>query len=203
VGPDFDFSASPVLVSTPEGRELIVVAQKAGVATAIDPDDPGEALWQYRFGEGSPVGGVWGLASDGERAYFAAADQFTESPGGMSAVDLETGEAVWSADPQPTLCQAGPGCSAAQSAALTAIPGVVFSGGADGGVRAYDSATGEIIWMFDTNRPFETVNGVEAKGGSIDGPGPIVAGGRLYVTAGNGGFVGSPGNVLLMFEAAG
>jgi polyvinyl alcohol dehydrogenase (cytochrome) len=200
VGPDFDFSASPVLVTTPEGRELIVVAQKAGVATAIDPDDPGETLWQYRFGEGSPVGGVWGLASDGERAYFAAADQFTESPGGMSAVDLATGQAVWTAEPQPPLCQAGPGCSAAQSAALTAIPGVVFSGGADGGVRAYDSATGEIVWTFDTNRPFETVNGVAANGGSIDGPGPIVAGGRLYVTAGNGGFVGSPGNVLLAFE---
>jgi polyvinyl alcohol dehydrogenase (cytochrome) len=99
------------------------------------------------------------------------------------------------------MCSPDPGpCSAAQSAALTAIPGAVFSGGADGGVRAYDSETGEVIWTFDANRSFETVNGVEAKGGSIDGPGPIVSGGMLYVTAGNGGFVGTPGNVLLAFE---
>jgi polyvinyl alcohol dehydrogenase (cytochrome) len=201
VGPDYDFSASPVLVTAPNGKDLIVVTQKAGVATALDPDDGGRTLWQYRFGEGSPVGGVWGLATDGTRAYFAAADQFTESPGGMSAVDLATGEEVWTAPPQPVLCSpdAGP-CSAAQSAALTAVPGVVFSGGADGGVRAYDSGTGEIIWSFDANRAFETVNGVEAKGGSIDGPGPVVSGGMLYVTAGNGGFVGTPGNVLLAFE---
>jgi polyvinyl alcohol dehydrogenase (cytochrome) len=135
------------------------------------------------------------------RAYFAAADQFTESPGGMSAVDLATGEAVWTAPPQDRLCTPGAGpCSAAQSAALTAIPGVVFSGVADGGVRAYDSATGEVIWLFDANREFETVNGVAARGGSIDGPGPVVAGGMLYVTSGNGGFVGTPGNVLLAFE---
>jgi polyvinyl alcohol dehydrogenase (cytochrome) len=202
VGPDYDFSASPVLVTRADGEDLIVVTQKAGVGTALDPDDRGRTLWQHRFGEGSPVGGVWGLASDGARAYFAAADQFTESPGGMSAVDLATGAEVWSAPPQPVLCTPGPGCSAAQSAAVTAIPGVVFSGGADGGVRAYDAATGAIVWSYDTNRSFATVNGVEAKGGSIDGPGPVVAGGLLYVTAGNGGFVGSPGNVLLAFEVA-
>ncbi len=201
VGPDHDFSASPALVATPEGRDLIVVTQKSGMGYALDPDDEGRILWEHRWGEGSPVGGVWGLATDGARAYFAAADQFTESPGGMSAVDLATGEAVWAAPPQPPLCEPGPGCSAAQSASLTAIPGVVFSGGADGGVRAYDAETGAIVWTFDANRDFETVNGVEARGGSIDGPGPIVAGGRLYVTAGNGGFVGSPGNVLLAFEA--
>jgi polyvinyl alcohol dehydrogenase (cytochrome) len=200
VGPDYDFAASPVLVTLADGRDLIVVAQKAGVGTALDPDDRGRTLWQHRFGEGSPVGGVWGLASDGARAYFAAADQFTESPGGMSAVDLMTGAEVWSAPPQPLLCTPGPGCSAAQSAAVTAIPGVVFSGVADGGVRAYDAATGAVIWSYDTNRTFASVNGVETRGGSIDGPGPVVAGGMLYVTAGNGGFVGSPGNALLAFE---
>jgi polyvinyl alcohol dehydrogenase (cytochrome) len=201
VGPDYDFSASPMLVTGPDGRELLVVPQKAGMGYALDPDAAGRTVWEHRFGEGSPVGGVWGAATDGERAYFAAADQFTETPGGMTAVDLATGEEVWAAPPQPVLCTLGAGpCSAAQSAAVTAIPGAIFSGGADGGVRAYDAETGEVIWLFDANRAFETVNGVEAKGGSIDGPGPIVAGGMLYVTAGNGGFVGSPGNVLLAFE---
>jgi polyvinyl alcohol dehydrogenase (cytochrome) len=200
VGPDHDFAASPMLVAAPDGRELIVVPQKAGVGYALDPDDAGRLVWEHRFGEGSPVGGVWGAASDGRRVYFGAADQFTETPGGLSAVDLATGEQVWSAPPQPTLCTPGRGCSAAQSAALTVIPGVVFSGGADGGVRAYDADTGAVIWTFDANQSFATVNGVAATGGSIDGPGPIIAGGMLYVTAGNGGIVGSPGNVLLAFE---
>jgi polyvinyl alcohol dehydrogenase (cytochrome) len=33
----------------------------------------------------------------------------------------------------------------------------------------------------------------------MDGPGPIVAGGMLFVNAGYGGLVGRPGNVLLAF----
>jgi len=55
------------------------------------------------------------------------------------------------------------------------------------------------VWQFDTNREFQTVNGVKAKGGTMDGPGPVVAGGMVYVTSGYGGFVGRPGNVLLAF----
>ena len=43
------------------------------------------------------------------------------------------------------------------------------------------------------------MNGVKAKGGSMDGPGPIVAGGMLFVNSGYGGIVGRPGNVLLVF----
>jgi polyvinyl alcohol dehydrogenase (cytochrome) len=200
VGPDFDFSASPGLVTTSDGRDLLVVSQKAGVGYALDPDAEGAVLWQYRWGNGSPVGGVWGSATDGERAYFAVADQLTPAPGGLHGVDLETGERVWYAEPPTPLCTPGPGCSAAQSAAVTAIPGVVFSGSADGGMRAYAAETGRVLWTFDTNRAFDTVNGVEARGGSIDGPGPVGAGGMLFVTAGNGGFVGTPGNVLLAFE---
>jgi polyvinyl alcohol dehydrogenase (cytochrome) len=203
VGPDFDFSASPLLVTTRAGRELLVVTQKSGVGYALDPARQGERVWEYRWGRGSPVGGVWGATSDGERAYFGVADNLTPAPGGLHAVDLETGERVWFQPPQPLLCDQGQGCSAAQSAALTAIPGVVFSGSADGGLRAYDAETGEILWTFDANRSFDTVNGVEARGASMDGPGAVVAGGMLYVTAGNGGFVGRPGNVLLAFGPKG
>ena len=133
------------------------------------------------------------------RAYFDVADQLTPAPGGVHAVDLKTGQRVWYAPPEPPVCKPGPGCSAAQSAALTSIPGVVFAGSADGAVRAYASDSGKILWTFDTNRDFATVNNVKANGGSIDGPGPVVAGGMLYVTAGNAGFVGTPGNVLLAF----
>jgi polyvinyl alcohol dehydrogenase (cytochrome) len=199
VGPDHDFSASPALVTMADGRDLLVVTQKSGVGYALDPDADGAILWEYRWGQGSPVGGVWGSTTDGQRAYFAVADQFTNAPGGLHGVDLVSGERVWYMPPQTPLCKAGPGCGPAQSAALTSIPGVVFSGGADGGVRAYAAESGRILWTYDTNRSFSTVNGVEATGGSIDGPGPVVAGGMLFVTAGNGGFVGTPGNVLLAF----
>jgi polyvinyl alcohol dehydrogenase (cytochrome) len=97
------------------------------------------------------------------------------------------------------LCGTAAGCSAAQSAAVTVIPGIVFSGSADGGLRAFSTKDGSLIWQFDTGRSFETINGVQAKGGSMDGPGVVVVGGMLYVTSGNGGIVGSPGNVVLAF----
>ena len=199
VGPDFDFSASPALVTAPGGRELLVVTQKSGVGYALDPGRRGRIVWEYRWGRGSPIGGVWGAATDGTNAYFAVGDYFTPAPGGLHAVNLATGRRVWFTPAQPPVCGSIQGCSAAQSAALTSIPGVVFSGGADGAVRAYASATGEIVWAYDTNRDFTTVNRVPANGGSIDGPGPVIAGGMLYVTAGNAGFVGMPGNVLLAF----
>ena len=98
------------------------------------------------------------------------------------------------------LCAGASLCSTAQSAALTVIPGAVFSGSADGGIRAYATKDGSILWEFDTNRPFDTINGVKANGGSFDGPGAIVVDGILYVTSGNGGLVGRAGNVLLAFS---
>lgn len=200
VGPDFDFAASPVLTTMANGRDIIVIPQKSGVGFGLDPDKEGEIVWQYRFGRGSPIGGVWGAAADQQQAYFSAADYNTPAPGGVHAVRLDTGERVWYTPPkQPPLCAGASICSPAQSAALTAIPGAVISGSADGGVRAYSTKDGSLLWEFDTNRPFDTVNGVKATGGSIDGPGPTVADGILYVTSGNGGLVGRSGNVLLAF----
>ena len=87
--------------------------------------------------------------------------------------------------------------------ATTVIPGVVFSGGLDGHLRAYDTKDGRIIWDVDTARPFQTVNGVEAKGGSLDGSGAVVVDGTVYVNSGYL-FVGhTPGNVLLAFSPEG
>jgi|GEM_PF-385612 len=199
VGPDYDFSASPALITLAGGRDLIVIPQKSGMGYALDPDREGAIVWEYRWGRGSGIGGVWGSASDGELVYFAVADQRTPAPGGLHAANLETGRRVWYTPPPAPLCGGAQGCSSAQSAAVTAIPGAVFSGSADGGLRAYSSKDGSILWEFNTNREFETVNGVKANGGSIDLGGPVVAGGMLYATSGNGGLVGRPGNVLLAF----
>jgi polyvinyl alcohol dehydrogenase (cytochrome) len=198
MGPDYDFSASPTLTRV-NGRDLLVIPQKSGMAYALDPDKNGEIVWEYRAGQGSGLGGVWGSAVDDQQAYIAVADFLTKAPGGLHAVRLDTGQRAWFTPPAPALCGSGRGCNVAQGAAVTAIPGVVFSASLDGGLRAYSTKDGSIVWTFDTNRDFPTVNGVQAKGGSMDGPGPVIAGGMLYVNSGVGGLVGRPGNVLLAF----
>jgi len=199
-GPDVDFGSPPMLTHTAAGRDLLVIGQKSGVGYALDPDREGAIVWQYRAGRGGLLGGIeWGSAVDGERAYFAVSDVTTPQPGGLHAVTLATGVAAWTAAPPPVACAAGRGCTAAQSAALTVIPGVVFSGSFDGALRAYSTASGEVLWSFDSNKTFTAVNGVPATGASIGGPGPAVAGGMLFVNSGYGAFQGRPGNVLLGF----
>ena len=199
-GPDLDFGSPPMLTRTSAGRELIVIGQKSGLGYALDPDNEGAIVWQYRAGRGGLLGGIeWGSAVDGERAYFAVSDVTHPQPGGLHAVTLATGTAVWAAAPPALACAAGRGCSAAQSSALTVIPGAVFSGSFDGALRAYSAATGDVIWSFDSNRSFTTVNGVPAAGASIGGPGPAIAGGMVFVNSGYGAFQGRPGNVLLAF----
>ncbi|HEX5110108.1 MAG TPA: PQQ-binding-like beta-propeller repeat protein [Vicinamibacterales bacterium] len=199
-GPDFDFGSPPILATDGRGRDLIVIGQKSGVAHAIDPEKSGEIVWQYRAGRGGVLGGIeWGSAADDARAYFAVSDITLPQPGGLHAVLLATGERAWLTPPPPAKCGSGRGCNAAQSAAITAIEGAVFSGSNDGVLRAYASADGLVLWEFDTNREFQTVNGVPARGASMIGPGPAIAGGMLFVGSGYGAFGGRAGNVLLAF----
>jgi polyvinyl alcohol dehydrogenase (cytochrome) len=199
-GPDFDFGASPVLTTRSDGRDIVVVGQKSGVGYALDPDDHGRILWQYRAGRGGALGGIeWGIAADGVNAYFPVADNGAPQPGGLHAVNLMTGERAWFAAPTADLkCERSRRCSAAQSAAITVIPGVVFSGAFDGGIRAYSTSDGRMLWDFDTNKEFLTINGIRAHGASINGPAPVVIDGMLYVSSGD--YRARPGNVLLAFS---
>ncbi|HXI30304.1 MAG TPA: PQQ-binding-like beta-propeller repeat protein, partial [Vicinamibacterales bacterium] len=201
IGPDFDFGSSPILATLPNGRDLIVDGQKSGVGWAFDPDRQGAVTWQYRAAKGSALGGMeFGSAADGEQAYFAVADGNSPQPGGLHAVTLATGARAWYAPPPSPACgMPARGCNAAILSAITVMPGVVFTGSNDGAVRAYSTRDGSIVWQFDTNRDFETVNGVKANGASMSGPGPVVAGGMLYVNSGYGALGGRPGNVLLAF----
>jgi polyvinyl alcohol dehydrogenase (cytochrome) len=200
MGPDFDFSATPIL-ATVRGRDLIVLPQKSGIAFALDPDKKGELVWKTTFGRASGLGGQWGGAVDGQNFYTGVNGFQADVQGGLTAIALATGTIAWQAPPpDPLLCGAKrQGCGAGQGAAVTVIPGAVFSGSHDGGLRAYSTTDGKVLWTFDANREFTTVNGVKANGASMDGPGAIVAGGMLYVNAGYGGLVGRPGNVLLAF----
>jgi polyvinyl alcohol dehydrogenase (cytochrome) len=201
IGPDFDLGDSPMLARLPNGRDAIVVGQKSGQGWALDPDRKGAVLWEYRAGRGGTLGGIeWGPAVDGQNAYFAVSDFRLEQPGGLHAVRLATGERAWYTPAPPPACSGpAPNCSGAQSAAVSVIPGIVFSGSADGALRAYAINDGSIVWTFDANRDFTTVNGVKANGASFGGGGPVIAGGMLFVNSGYGVPAGRPGNVLLAF----
>jgi polyvinyl alcohol dehydrogenase (cytochrome) len=203
-GPDFDFGASPVLATASDGRQLVVAGQKSGVVYALDPDKQGQQVWRYRAGGGSGLGGIqWGIATDGERVYVPVAEIYNPAPGGLHAVDLATGARVWFAPPaDPLPCgKLSRSCSGAQFSAVTAIDGIVFSPSNDGAIRAYSAKDGTVVWQFDANRAFTTTNGVRAKGGSMSGPAPVIAGGLLYISSGYGAFGLRPGNVLLAFGA--
>ena len=201
-GPDFDFGTSPLIARTSQGRELLVVPQKSGMVYALDPDKDGAIVWEYRFGEGSALGAQWGAAADERNVYVGVGGSLSAAPGGMHAIDLESGKRVWFSPPQPKLCTGGTEerCYASQGGAVTVIPGVVFSGGADGGLRAYSTRDGSIVWQIDTNREYQTVNGVKANGATIDGAGPVVVDGMVFVNSGYSGIVGRAGNVLLAFQ---
>jgi polyvinyl alcohol dehydrogenase (cytochrome) len=73
---------------------------------------------------------------------------------------------------------------------------VVFSGAQDGRVRGYSARDGRVIWEFNTAREFETVNGVKARGGALNGSGPTIVGGLMFVGS---GYNNPAGNVLLAF----
>jgi polyvinyl alcohol dehydrogenase (cytochrome) len=209
VGPDHDFGNSPILRTLPGGKRILLAGQKSGVMYGLDPDNNGKVLWQFRAGKGGMLGGIeWGPAADLTNVYVAVSDVLVQPPageapappGGLFALRIADGDRVWHTPAPPLQCKGGPGCTGAQSAAISVIPGVVFSGSVDGHIRGYSTTDGKIIWDFDTMRDFETVNGVKGAGGSMDGAGPAIANGFVLTNSGYGRWRGKPGNVLLAFS---
>ena len=217
-GPDFDYGSSAILATAENGQDLLLAGQKSGIVYALDPDKQGAEVWQARVGKGGVNGGVqWGMAADGQKVYAANSDVGRSSApnpdpndprplpfdpkqgGGLTALRITDGRREWYTAPPVCAADAKPGCSPAQSAAVTAMPGVIFSAALDGHLRAYSSEDGRVLWEFDTVRSFETVNGVRATGGAIDGPGAVVAGGMVFVNSGYARAGGMAGNVLLAF----
>jgi polyvinyl alcohol dehydrogenase (cytochrome) len=191
LGPDFDFGAPPILRTLPDGRRLLLAGQKSGQVFAHDPDRQGQLAWTAtlvnKVGEAEIL---FGGAADDRAAYFGLDN------GVLVAVDIATGTRRWSTSVTSSSQRRG------LTAALTAVPGVVFSGAQDGVLRAFSTDTGKMIWDYDTVQDFKTVNGVAARGGSMGAPGPTVAGGMLFVGSGYPGLGnGMPGNVLLVFAA--
>jgi polyvinyl alcohol dehydrogenase (cytochrome) len=211
---DADFGASAILVNRPGGRDMVLAGQKSSTLYALDPDT-GKLIWSRNFGPGSIVGGIhWGLAYDGARVFAPvsvlpgrdgklAPDQIA----GLHAVNVDTGKTEWSFIAQPICdgdrrarvknCDGGIGLSAAP----TVIDGAVVAGSLDGFLRAFDAATGRLLFQYDTARAFDTANGIPGKGGAIDNASIVAGNGYLFVNSGYGLMAGqTPGNVFLAFR---
>jgi polyvinyl alcohol dehydrogenase (cytochrome) len=200
VGPDWDIPMSPMLKTLSSGRTVLVFGTKPGDVHALDPDKQGEPVWQTNLVSESATdealrakgaknrGPVWGGAMDDGFAYFGL------NAGGVAAVRLADGQHAWYTPLNSSVDR-----KVTHSAAATVIPGVVFVGGSDGRLWALSSSDGHSLWSFDTARPFDTVNAVPARGGSIIAPGATVADGMLFVGSGYGVVAETPGNVLLAF----
>jgi len=203
---DADLGNSGILRSLSGGKRILVASDKSGMVYGLDPDREGQILWKQKIASGGVNGGtMWGGASDRGIAYIGISDFTAGKPevgGGVVALRLATGEKLWMTPAPKPGCLAIAGCSAAQPAPVTLIPGVAFLGSWDGHIRAYETKTGTIIWDFDTVQDFHAVNGVKARGGSINSMAPIIAGGMLYITSGYSG-TAMPGNVLLAFSVDG
>jgi polyvinyl alcohol dehydrogenase (cytochrome) len=204
VGPDQDIAAAVILSELPGGQRLAVVGQKTVGVWAYDPDKSGALLWHQstlRPNTGPGQGGaiLFGGAVDNKNVYFAlTSSDPSRGSGGLLALELTSGKRKWFRAVPPQRSQRNhPGISAA----VSVIPGVVFSGGLDGMLRAFSTTNGSPLWAFDTTQKVKTVNGVVGTGGSIGSAGPVIAGGMVFVSSGYVGFQnGIPGNLLLAFS---
>ncbi len=206
-GPDQDIGAPPMLM-TLDGRDVLIAGQKSGDVFALNPDN-GDLLWNRKIGRGGFAGGVhWGMAAMGDVIFAPNADTvFTgcfEGPRkpGLFAVHARDGEVIWHA-PAPEVCAEAdkPACDPGLSAAVTAIPDVVFAGAFDGHLRAYAAATGEVLWDFNTNSEFPSVSGEIARGGSIESDGPVIYQGHVLVNSGYLFGDRMAGNALMVFSS--
>jgi polyvinyl alcohol dehydrogenase (cytochrome) len=199
-GPDQDIGNSPILRDLSGGKSVVVFGKKDGTVTALDPDHQGAVVWQAHAVDipndqrntfyAHLNGIVWGGAADDQNVYYGL------QSGGMVALKLATGEIVWRA----TFPKTGT-ARVINSAAATAMPGVVFLAGSDGKLRALSTIDGHVLWEYDTAKPFETLNKVPAKGGAIASIGPSIANGMLFIGSGYAVTGTNSGNVLLAFSA--
>ena len=233
LGPDFDFGASPILFTLPSGKQVVLSGQKSSIAYGMDPDT-GKVLWQYQTGTGTALGGIeWGMAADKKTLYAGNSDlvnmfgEYQRATGkadtsvamdgpakpGLTAINPASGKVLWHVIPPKAPCDQKTGrypgaCFNAMSAAPAVMPGAVFEGTVDGWFRAYDTAKGKLLWEDSTtSRTYATTNGVAAQpGGGIDGNGPTIAAGMVFVTSGHDGAAGVGGNgtnVLLAYSVDG
>ena len=202
VGPDFDFGNPPILRTCPAA-----VACCRSVRSREWSSDWRPMRTARCYGSTAPARAACSAASNGDRPRTIRTSMFRSpmcsrrlnKPADSTPCDWPPASACGTHRRRHCHARSEPGCTGAQSAPVSVMPGVVFSGSIDGHFRAYSTRDGKIIWDFNTMQPFETVNGVKAQGGSIDAAGPVIAGGMVYTNSGYGQWRGKPGNVLLAF----
>ena len=207
----------------PAGRDGELVWQQQVSNAGIGPD----------LEQSTTNGGVhWGMALSGERLLVAAADpervrpDYVPNPG-LHALNLADGAVLWfqpvtrgceiAEEDKPMIglqnMRAGKKIELADqyrcsfyyglSAAVLATEELVFSAGLDGKIRAFDIASGDLLWEARTAKSFEANNGITGHGGAIDVSGQVMADGWLYVQSGYSMFGQLPGNMLLAYRVAG
>ncbi len=172
--------------------------------------DTGEALWTYKpsvadCGVDVPPGFTFQLP--GELAMTPVAAPMP--PDGRMVWNTWTpGESTPPSPEQPV--QQAPAqrdedgapipCRLGMSPAPLVVDGAVVTGTTGGMLRVFDGETGDILFEYQTNRPFDAINGVPAHGGGLDSHPYVAANGTLYVQSGYARFGQPPGNVLLAFR---
>ena len=161
IGPDFDFGNSPILRTAANGRRMIVDRPEVGRGVrASIPTTRAQVLWQLPRRQGQRARrhrvGLGGRRSD---VYMPVSDvlQCRTSRRSARCQHRAPANAMWHTPPPPLACKGGLGCTRrAVGAAISVIPGVVFSGvGGRAPARVLDSRDGKIIWEFNTARDFD------------------------------------------------
>ena len=126
---------------------------------------------------------------------------------GLYSYFLETGEPSWSyevksdCDGRSDRLRRCEGLYGFSATPLT-VDGAVIAGGLDGRLFVFSAQSGETLFRYDTVMNFQTVNGVEGYGGSIDSHSIAAGSGMVFVGSGYGTFGQVAGNVLLAFKPA-
>ncbi len=201
-GKDVDFGSSPLLftIKTPNGpRKVVAAVQKNGRMTTLDALT-GDVVWEQQIGTATTF--PWGASYDGTRIYIA--DTSYLKNGGVYALDPATGQTLWHSGSMPCvpgLDQPADACWSGHMTAAVSTPGLVWIGAMDGQMRAFDSATGQILWSYDTAYKLQGTNGIPGHGGSIGPTDATVANGQVYVMSGYAKWNEHhlDGNVLFVF----
>ena len=212
---DYDFGGPAILVDAGD-QDLLIAGQKSGDIWALNPDT-GALVWNQRVGEGTALGGNhWGIAIDSERAFLTINDPGMAALGlpdsrprpGLYTYFTGTGEPSWFYEAEPKCndqrdsrlrrCESLFGFSATP----LAIDGAVVTGSLDGRLFVFNADSGELLFEYDTVQDFETINGVEGRGGSIDSHSIAAGSGMVFIGSGYGQFSQVSGNVLLAFKPA-
>ena len=131
---DSDVGAAPNLFAI-DGRPVVGVPDKAGNYTVHDRVT-GEIIWQRKnIRSPTVLGGFISSAAYADGKLFLAGNNLIFSSR-MYALDARTGRTLWDVENGGTFTIAAPAVSG----------NVVFSGDANGEIKAYDVSNGNVLW---------------------------------------------------------